>query len=59
MRKLLLTSASLGVLAMASTGTALACDPDYSGVELTATTQTGRPRCNLRPRVGRKRPAAR
>ncbi|MGH6810534.1 MAG: extracellular solute-binding protein, partial [Ensifer adhaerens] len=41
MRKLLLTSASLGVLAMASTGTALACDPDYSGVELTATTQTG------------------
>lgn len=41
MRKLLLASASLAALALGSAGTALACDPDYTGVELTATTQTG------------------
>ncbi|NUS69831.1 MAG: ABC transporter substrate-binding protein, partial [Ensifer adhaerens] len=41
MRKLLLASASLAALASGSAGTALACEPDYTGVELTATTQTG------------------
>ncbi|NEJ83254.1 ABC transporter substrate-binding protein, partial [Rhizobium leguminosarum] len=41
MRRLLLSSTAAGLLAAAGVTSALACEPDYTGVTLTATTQTG------------------
>ncbi|MCH4546246.1 extracellular solute-binding protein, partial [Rhizobium changzhiense] len=41
MRRLLLSSTAAVLLAAAGTTSALACEPDYTGVTLTATTQTG------------------
>src|SRR5690606_8014181 len=41
MRKLLLASVGAGLLVTAGSGAALACDPDFSGVTLTAGAQTG------------------
>ncbi|MGO7907590.1 extracellular solute-binding protein [Rhizobium leguminosarum] len=41
MRRLLLSSTAAVLLAAAGTAPALACEPDYTGVTLTATTQTG------------------
>src|SRR3546814_17024332 len=42
MKKVLLASVAAGVLSLAAAGSAIAqCDPDYSGVTLTAGAQTG------------------
>ena len=41
MRKFLLGSTAVALFAMSGATSALACDPDYTGVTLSATTQTG------------------
>jgi multiple sugar transport system substrate-binding protein len=41
MRNILLSSTAIALLSVGGAGAALACSPDYSGVTLTATTQTG------------------
>lgn len=41
MRKLLLGSATVALITAAGIGSAFACSPDYTGITITATTQTG------------------